>query len=82
MQLYDFQKEAIDLTRQAFRNNKRVILSLPTGSGKTVIALHIIKKALEKKYGITPGDRKCPTHHIEYTICPCCKEAICKECLE
>ena len=39
-------------------------------------------KALEKKYGITPGDRKCPTHHIEYTICPCCKEAICKECLE
>lgn len=49
MQLYDFQKEAIDLTRQAFRNNKRVILSLPTGSGKTVIALHIIKKALEKK---------------------------------
>ncbi len=39
-------------------------------------------KALEKKYGITKEDRECPTHNIEYTTCPCCKEAICKECLE
>jgi len=47
-QLWDFQETAIDLTRNAFRRNKRVILTLPTGSGKTVIALHIVKKALDK----------------------------------
>jgi len=48
MKLWDFQKTAIEDTRAAFRKNKRVVLSMPTGSGKTVVALMAVKSALEK----------------------------------
>lgn len=48
MQLWDFQETAIKDTREAFRKNKRVVLSMPTGSGKTVVALMAVKSALEK----------------------------------
>jgi len=47
--VYDrFQQEAIDYINQGFS----VIVSAPTGSGKTVIAEHIIRSGLEKKIGI------------------------------
>lgn len=47
--LRDYQLEAIEKTRESFaKGNKRVMLCAPTGSGKTVIALDIVKKAMEK----------------------------------
>ncbi|MFH0935521.1 MAG: DEAD/DEAH box helicase [Candidatus Omnitrophota bacterium] len=47
--IYDrFQQEAIDYINQGLS----VIVSAPTGSGKTVIAEHIISTSLEKKIGV------------------------------
>jgi len=47
--IYDrFQKEAIDYINQGFS----VIVSAPTGAGKTAIAEHIISEALQKKTGV------------------------------
>ncbi|MCM8800934.1 MAG: DEAD/DEAH box helicase [Candidatus Omnitrophica bacterium] len=47
--IYDpFQKEAIDYINQGFS----VIVSAPTGAGKTAIAEHIIKSCLEKNIGV------------------------------
>jgi len=49
MELRDYQKEAITQLRQSIgMGNKRPILKLPTGSGKTVIAGEIIRRAVEK----------------------------------
>jgi len=48
VKLWDFQEKAIQDTRAAFAKNKRVILSMPTGSGKTVVALMAVKSALDK----------------------------------
>lgn len=43
------QQAAIDAIRQAIRErHKRIILQAPTGSGKTILASHIIAAALEK----------------------------------
>ena len=43
------QKAAIDGIRQAIREgHKRIILQAPTGSGKTILASHIIAGALDK----------------------------------
>ena len=47
-ELRDYQKESIENTRQAFTKSKRVILNLPTGAGKTAIAMQMIKGALDK----------------------------------
>ncbi|MFH0762837.1 MAG: DEAD/DEAH box helicase [Candidatus Omnitrophota bacterium] len=47
--IYDrFQEEAIGYINQGFS----VIVSAPTGAGKTVIAEHIISGSLEKKIGV------------------------------
>ncbi|HNX80832.1 MAG TPA: DEAD/DEAH box helicase [Candidatus Omnitrophota bacterium] len=47
--IYDrFQKEAIDYINQNFS----VIVSAPTGAGKTVIAEHIIQTSIEKNLGV------------------------------
>ena len=48
MILREYQTKAIEDVRQAFRKHKRVILTAPTGSGKTLVALTIVKAALEK----------------------------------
>lgn len=48
-ELRQYQKKALDKIRDEFRHGKkRVILAQPTGSGKSVIALEIIKSALKK----------------------------------
>lgn len=48
-ELYDYQQEAIDALRDTFRGNvRRVVLGLPTGGGKTMIASAIIERANEK----------------------------------
>ncbi len=47
--LRDYQIEAVIATRAAYLAGKRsVMLQLPTGSGKSVIAGHMIQKAVEK----------------------------------
>jgi superfamily II DNA or RNA helicase len=48
-ELYPVQKEAITKTRNEIRSgNKRPLIVSPTGSGKTVIASHIIDSAVAK----------------------------------
>jgi superfamily II DNA or RNA helicase len=52
--LRDYQSDAIDQIRQSFREgNKRVVLQMPTGGGKTAVAGAIIRMAREK------GSRVC-----------------------
>ena len=47
--IYDrFQKEAIDYINQGYS----VIVSAPTGAGKTAIAEHVINDCLQKKVGV------------------------------
>lgn len=47
--IYDrFQQEAVDYINQGFS----VIVSAPTGAGKTVIAEHIINSSIQKKIGV------------------------------
>lgn len=47
--LRPYQQEAIDLLRESFsKGNKRVILSLPTGAGKTVVFCEMVRLAVEK----------------------------------
>lgn len=47
-QLDSFQKKAID----AVRNNESVLVSAPTGSGKTLIAEYVIQKCLKENAGV------------------------------
>jgi len=44
IQLYQFQKEAIEKFNQ---NNHQLLVSIPTGGGKTIVALNIIEKFLK-----------------------------------
>jgi superfamily II DNA or RNA helicase len=46
--LFDYQHKAVSDTRAAFLNHRRVILTMPTGSGKTYTAATMVKAAAEK----------------------------------
>jgi superfamily II DNA or RNA helicase len=49
MELRDYQEQAItDLAKSLGRGNKRIILQAATGSGKTVMASSIVKRAVAK----------------------------------
>jgi superfamily II DNA or RNA helicase len=48
MKLRQYQIEAIHQLRDGFRKNNRLILCLPTGSGKTVIFSEIVRLTAEK----------------------------------
>lgn len=48
MQLRSYQTEALNMTREALRRVKRVVLVLPVGAGKTVVAAEAIRIALSK----------------------------------
>ena len=39
-------------------------------------------KAIKDMLGDAVEYLKCPEHNIDYSVCPECGEAICKECLE
>jgi superfamily II RNA helicase len=47
-ELDDFQKEAIEAVQQ----DRSVLVSAPTGAGKTLIAEHLIEKCMEEQRGI------------------------------
>jgi DNA repair protein RadD len=47
--LRDYQQKSVCEVRRSASRNKTVVLQLPTGSGKTVIAGDIIKRALDKE---------------------------------
>jgi DNA repair protein RadD len=44
--LHPFQCEAVDRLEQGLRTSRKVLLVAPTGSGKTVLASEIIKRAI------------------------------------
>ena len=46
MELYNYQNNIIDKLRNSLSINKRVLISAPTGAGKTIISKYIIKKLL------------------------------------
>lgn len=46
--LRPYQTESIRLLRESFRTNKRVLLVLPCGSGKTIIFSQMVKMAFDK----------------------------------
>ena len=49
MELRHYQRQAIDDLRQAFgEGKKRLILQMPTGAGKTVVAADIIRRAVDR----------------------------------
>lgn len=49
IQLYDFQRNGVNNTRDLLRKNTRVILCSPTGSGKTITACDVVRLALESE---------------------------------
>ena len=53
VELRDYQTEAVDELRARFRQHKRrVMLCAPTGSGKTVMAIDIARRAIDKGSGV------------------------------
>ena len=48
MELRPYQQEAIDRTRKALRHHRRVLLTAPTGAGKTAMAAFMLKGAVER----------------------------------
>jgi superfamily II DNA or RNA helicase len=48
MKLRDYQEQAVKRARLQFKNGSRVLFSLPTGGGKTIISHEIIRRAYEK----------------------------------
>ena len=52
--LHDYQADAMLMLRQSLSNgHKRPILQMPTGSGKTILAVHMAAGALEKRKRLT-----------------------------
>lgn len=50
--LFPYQAETIENLRASMRRHKSVLLTLPTGSGKTAMATYMIRSA---QAGITDG---------------------------
>ena len=48
IKLRPYQNESVDLLSNAFKRNKRIVLCLPTGAGKTVVFSEIVKRAALK----------------------------------
>lgn len=50
LNLYDFQEEAVERLRENIRHGvMNQVLAAPTGSGKTIIATHLLEECYEKK---------------------------------
>lgn len=48
MKLRPYQTDSIDQLRASFKRNKRTVLCLPTGAGKTVVFSEMVRMAAEK----------------------------------
>ena len=48
MKLRPYQEDLIDKTREALRSNKSILMTSPTGSGKTAITVHMMASAAAK----------------------------------
>jgi superfamily II DNA or RNA helicase len=48
IKLRPYQNDAVDLLSKSFKQNKRIVLCLPTGAGKTVVFSEIVKRAALK----------------------------------
>src|SRR5690625_2522523 len=51
VQLRNYQQDMIDRLRGSLASNKRVLLQAPTGSGKTVLAIHMMQRAFDRGRG-------------------------------
>jgi DNA repair protein RadD len=60
MQLRDYQERAVEKVEAAWKTgNRRVVLCMPTGSGKTEVALALIQRArAQGRMGLVVCDRK------------------------
>jgi superfamily II DNA or RNA helicase len=47
-QLFPFQEELLHLVRDAYRRSRRVLLQSPTGSGKTIMFLHMLVRLIAR----------------------------------
>lgn len=48
MKLRQYQEDLIDMARNSFKLNKRIVLSAPTGAGKTVMFTYIVTEAVRR----------------------------------
>lgn len=48
IQLYDYQQDVIDRTRQSMRRNKTVLIQVPTGGGKTILTASMFQASMAK----------------------------------
>lgn len=48
IKLRDYQEESVNLLSNGFKKHKRIVLCLPTGSGKTVVFSEIVRRAAER----------------------------------
>lgn len=53
MKLFEFQEESVSMIKKSLARNKRSILNLVTGGGKTVIGSHIVSEVLNKGNKVT-----------------------------
>lgn len=51
--LYEYQKNIVDSLRESLRaGNKRILISAPTGSGKTILSKWVIQKLISSKKSV------------------------------
>lgn len=64
MQLFDYQKESVKWVIDNWQEHKKLLLALPTGAGKTVIASEVIKQFPDKKILFTVHRRNLLTQTV------------------
>lgn len=52
MDLFTYQAETVQRLRLAFRSHRRIVLQMPTGSGKTTVAAELMRSAVAKGHKV------------------------------